>query len=32
MIRQDYDRFQVEGVSYPNVTKRSSQHINPLDQ
>jgi hypothetical protein len=32
MIGQDFNRFQVEGVSRPNATKRSSQHINPLDQ
>jgi len=32
MIRQDYNRFQVEGVPHSNATNRSSQHINPLDQ
>jgi len=32
MIRQDYNRFQVEGMSRPTATKRSSQHIDPLDR
>jgi hypothetical protein len=32
MIRQDYNRFYVEGMPRPNATKRSSQRINPLDQ